>query len=916
MFYTSRSKSMIQKRFFVNGVERNVFVDAEEKLSTVLREQVFLTGTKVGCGEGQCGACSVLIDGKVSRSCIVKMKRINEYCNITTIEGIGTADNLHVLQKAWVAHGAAQCGFCSPGFIVSAKALLDANPNPRREDVREWFQKHKNVCRCTGYIPIVDAVMDAAAILRGEKKVEDLDFKLPPDGRIWGSKYPRPTAIPKVTGTLDYGGDLALKLPSDKLFIALVQAEVSHANIKGIDYSAAEKMPGVVKVITHKDVKGKNRISGLITFPSNKGDGWDRPILCDEKVFQYGDAIAMVCASTQKEALEAAKKVKVDLEVLPAYMSIPEAKAPDAIEIHPGTPNHYFTQLTHKGSDTAPIFNDPNNVSVEHFVITSRQPHMPIEPDVALGYYSDDGKLHVHSKSIGIHLHHAMIVEGIGLPADQFVLACNPMGGTFGYKFSPTIEALVAVAVMNTKRPCSLIFDYHQQQQYTGKRSPFYGTTRICADKEGKMLALEYDFDVDHGPYSEFGDLLTLRGNQFVGAGYDIKSVRGEGRTICTNHAWGSAFRGYGGTQAILSSEVVMDRLAEKLGMDPLELRYKNVYRPGSLNISGQVPDSYSLPEQLDALRPLYKAAKEKAAKHSTEAHKKGVGIAIGVYGCGLDGADSSQAYAELNADETITICTAWEDHGQGADMGAVGTAHETLLPMKVAPERLKFTWPDMANGPVSGPAGGSRSQVMTGGAIKNACEKMLEGLRKSDGTYMNYAEAKAAGKPTRYDGTHSVPGVPLNEHGQGKPFMVYMYGACMAEITVEMSTGKVKVDKMTMMADIGKVNNKLVTDGQLWGGIAQAIGLALTEDFEDIEKHTSLIGGGFPFIKDIPDDIELHYFEHHREFGPHGAAGVGEIPLVVPHPAILNAIHNATGAWITRIPALPERVLEAIKNK
>ncbi|MDR1044099.1 MAG: molybdopterin-dependent oxidoreductase, partial [Candidatus Adiutrix sp.] len=252
-------------------------------------------------------------------------------------------------------------------------------------------------------------------------------------------------------------------------------------------------------------------------------------------------------------------------------------------------------------------------------------------------------------------------------------------------------------------------------------------------------------------------------------------------------------------------------------------------------------------------------------------------------------------------------------DHGQGADAGAVGTAHEALRPMGVSPERLKFTWPDMVNPPVSGPAGGSRSQVMTGNAIRVACENMLAGLGQPDGGFMDYDQAKAAGKPLRYDGTFSVPGVPLNEKGQGRPFMVYMYGVCMAELTVETATGKVTVDKITMMADIGKVNNKLVTDGQLWGGITQALGLALSEDFEDIEKHASLIGGGFPFIKDVPDNIELNYFETPREYGPFGAAGVGELPLVVPHQAIINGIYQACGARVTRIPATPERVLEAM---
>ncbi len=906
---------MIQKRFFLNNVEHNIFVNAEEKLSTVLREQLSKTGTKVGCGEGQCGACNVIMDGKLVRSCITKMKRVPEGARITTIEGVGCPNKLHVIQKAWIKHGGAQCGFCSPGFIVSAKALLDENKNPSRSDVRDWFQKNKNACRCTGYIPLVDAVMDAAKVLRGEMKESELDFVLPPDGRIWGSKYPRPTAVGKVTGTLDYGADLGLKLPDDMLHIALVQATVSHAKLKGIDTSEAEKMPGVVKVLTHRDVKGKNRITGLITFPTNKGDGWDRPILCDEKVFQFGDAIALVCANTKHEALAAAEKVKVDLEPLPAYMNLLEAKAPDAIEIHPGTPNHYFTQKLAKGGDTAKYFSSPDYVTVEGHTITSRQPHLPLEPDVAFAYYSDDGKLHVHSKSIGVHLHHAMIVEGLGIAPDKFVLTANPMGGTFGYKFSPTIEALVGVATMSTQRPCLLVFDYHQQQQYTGKRSPFYTTIRFAADKQGKLVAMESDFDVDHGPYSEFGDLLTLRGIQFMGAGYDIPNMRGEGRTICTNHAWGSAFRGYGGPQSAMATELALDELAEKLGMDALEFRYNNVYRPGSTNPSGQEPDSYSLPKMFEALRPKYKAALESAKKNSSAQFKKGVGIAVGVYGCGLDGPDTSEAYAELHEDGSITIGTAWEDHGQGADMGAIGTAHEALLPMKVAPERLRFTWPDTEKTPNSGPAGGSRSQVMTGGAVRVACENLLAGAKKPDGTYMNYAELKAAGKPTRYNGTFSVPGVPNDENGQGKPFMVYMYGVYMAEVTVEVDKGKVVVDKITNMLDIGKINNRLVVDGQNWGGIAQGIGYALFEDFEDIEKHKTMAGSGFPYIKQIPDQIEITYFEEAREFGPFGAAGTGEVPLCGTHPAILNAIYNACGARVTRIPATPERVLEALKK-
>ena len=239
-------------------------------------------------------------------------------------------------------------------------------------------------------------------------------------------------------------------------------------------------MPGVYKVITHKDVKGKNRICGLVTFPTNKGDGWDRPILCDEKVFQYGDAIAIVAADTEEHARAAAKKVKVDLEVLPAYMSAPAAMEPDAIEIHPGTPNVYFEMGIKKGEETKPIFERDDVVTVEVNTYCSRQPHLPLEPDCGCAYIDEEGRLTIHSKSIGLHLHHAMICAGIGIEPEKLRLVQNPAGGTFGYKFSPTIEALLGVACLATGRPVTLNFDMYQKYY-------LYGQTfaRICKMQTG-----------------------------------------------------------------------------------------------------------------------------------------------------------------------------------------------------------------------------------------------------------------------------------------------------------------------------------------------------------------------------------------------------------------------------------------------
>jgi aldehyde oxidoreductase len=905
---------MQKKVLNINGSSRTLIVDPESSLADVLRKQLLLTGCKVGCGQGQCGACTVLLNGKATLSCVTKMKRIEDGDVVLTIEGLGTPENLHPLQLAWMGHGCAQCGFCSPGFIMSAKALLDENDSPTREEVREWFAKHQNVCRCSGYKPLVDAVMDAAKVLRGEMRKQDLLFK-PTGNKILGTVYHRPSAIRKVTGTWDYGADVALQMPEGTLRLALVQADVSHANIKGIDASEAEKMPGVYKVITHKDVPGKNRITGLITFPTNKGDGWDRPILCDEKVFQFGDAIAIVAADTLENAQAAAAKVKVDLELLPAYMSAPAAMEPDAIEIHPGVPNEYYQINCIKGGETAPEF-EKAAYTIETETYCSRQPHLTIEPDCGLAYMDESGCLTIHSKSIGIHLHHAMVCPGIGIEPEKLRIVQNPAGGTFGYKFSPTMEALLGVACLATGgKPVSLAYNMFQGITYTGKRSPGFVKIKMAADSDGKITALEADGIIDHGPYSEFGDLLTMRLMQFIGAGYDIRNVRMKGHTVATNHAWGSAFRAYGSPQSFLASEIAVDMLADKMGVDPFELRYKNIYRPGATTPSGCEPDVYCLEKMFDVLRPHYEEAKERCKELSTDEVRRGVGLSLGIYGCGLDGPDSSEAFVELQPDGTVLVGDSWEDHGQGADIGTLTMAHEALRPLGLKPNQIKLIMNDTAVTPNSGPAGGSRSNVVTGNAIKVGCEMLLKAMQKPDGTYRTYDEMTAENIPLRYNGkwVASACTACSMDDAQGNPFSVYMYELFMPEVEVDMKTGKVKVVKFLTVADVGTIINKSVVDGQIYGGIAQGIGLALTEDFEDLKKHTSLRGCGIPTIRDVPDDFEIIYTETPRPLGPFGAAGVGEAPLTAPHPAILNAIYNATGARVTSVPALPEKVKAAI---
>lgn len=910
---------MIKRRVFVNGILQDLLLDSNDvTLADVLRKQLLLTGCKIGCGVGQCGACNVLVDGKVTRACITKMSKIADRANIETVEGIGTPTDLHPIQTAWIAHGCAQCGFCSPGFIMSAKGLLDVNNNPTREEVREWFSKNKNLCRCTGYKPLVDAVMDAAAVMRGEKNKDDLLFK-PVDNKIYGTTYARPSGVAKVTGDWEFMGDVALRMPEGTLWLALTQAEVSHANIKGIDTTEAEKMPGVVKVITHKDVPGKNRINGLTTAPESLDDGWERPILCDKKVFQYGDAIAIVAADTEAHARAAAAKVKVDLEILPAYMSGPAAIAPDAMQIHEGMPNSYFTSKLFKGDEDGTKAEDVLEASAHKITahtFCSRQPHLALEPDVGLAYYDEEGRVTVHSKSIGVYLHHAMIVEGLGLKPEELRLIQGNAGATFGYKFSPSNEALLAVATMVTKKPVVLAFDMKQGITYTGKRSPIYYDVSVGCDENGKLTAMTGDGVLDHGPYSEFGDLLIMRVTQFTGVGYKLPHIHTEVQCVATNHAYGAAFRAYGSPQAYMGSETAIDMLAAEIGMDPFEFRYMNLMQPGDTMSTSCEPDVYVLPQMYDMIRPAYEEGKKLAAANSTDEVKWGVGIAHGCYGCGLDGGDSSSAAVELNPDGTVTVYTTWEDHGQGAELAALTHAHEILRPMGIKPEQIITDMNDTAYCPNGGPAGGSRSNIMTANAIHIACAALLKALDKGDGTYMTYDEMKAAGKPTYYDGTYTASFTKAVEAhvGKGNPTPTYVWEVFVPVVSVNMKTGKVKVEKFTTVCDCGTVTNRATVEGQIYGGIAQGIGLALTEDFDDLTKHTNYRACGIPDILDIPDEFDIMLLETPRKESMVGASGLGEGPLTAPHPAILNAIYNACGARVTEVPALPEKVLAAIE--
>lgn len=902
----------------INGANRMIVCDPQkDSLATVLR-RMGLTGTKIGCNAGQCGACSVILNGDVIRSCVKKMRSVPDNSKIVTIEGIGTPDHLHPLQLAFITYGGVQCGFCSPGFIVSAKGLLDENPSPTREEVRDWFQKHRNLCRCTGYKPLVDAVMAAAKVVRGEWSMDDITYKIPADGRAYGTRFPRrESGISRVTGLANFGDDLGLMMPENTLHLAPVITRVSHARIKGIDDSEALNVPGVVKVVTAKDIKGTNRHALPISHPRSDASGLEWPVICDDKINRYGDIVAVVAADTREHAREAAKLVNVELELLPEYNNGIEAVLPDSISIHEGEPNLFMRWPVRKGKDTREVFPKADNV-VEGSFHTTREPHLPIEPDVAQAYWEDDGVLTVQCKSQWLYGTRDMIAAAIGLPEEKVRIIENETGGSFGYAVSPPIASLVAVCAMALDKPVTLTLSYPEHQWFTGKRTPSYSNVRLAADSDGKIQALEFDILYEVGGYTQFTDSLLMKAVFYIGFPYHVPNILGLAKATFSNMSYGTTYRSFACVQAYVASESIIDIMAEKLNMDPFDFRYKNLARPGDMSSTNRPFKEYPVEEMMDMLRPKYEAAKAKAKAESTSKKKRGVGISMGGFNTG-DPIDAGAVALELCADGTFVNYNTWEDQGQCAESGALLHTYEALRPMQVPLEKIKTVMNDTKLAPDTGIAAASRLHYFAGLATLDAAKKLMDAMRKEDGTYRTYDEMVAEGIPTKYEGVGSSrPG--LNNYdvnrGEGDAWPEVMYTIFMSEVEVDTVTGATKVLKMTCVGDVGVIGNYLGVEGQAYGGMCHSLGFALKTDFSDMQKHSTMVGAGITEIADMPDDIDLIWHETYREHGPHGSAGCAEAFQCSGHVSILNAIHDAVGVRVYDVPATPAKVKALMEAK
>jgi aldehyde oxidoreductase len=912
-----------KKTLTINGADRTFICDYEKDTLAVVLRRLGLTGTKIGCGTGVCGACSVILDGKVIRSCTKKIKTVKDFSSVITVEGIGTALNPHPLQYAWVNLGAVQCGFCVPGFIVSAYQLLQENDNPTREEVRDWFQKHRNVCRCTGYKQIVDAVMEAAAIMRGEKTFADITYDWSKDDDYYGKPLVRPNAMAKACGVCDYGDDVELKMPAETLKVVLVMPRITnHAKILSIDYSEAEKMPGVVKVITAKDIEGANRLMAYQFSPRTDVFDQVHKLLQDEKIVSWGNVVAMVAADTKAHAQAAAYAVKVEIEQLPEYMNYLDVVMPDAMRIHPTMNNIYSQQPVLKGdSDKVPELIDDAPYSVEGSFYSSREPHLSIEGDTVQAYYDEDGLLTIHCKAMTVYFDRDDIAEAVGVPVEEIRVVENPTGGSFGWAMHAGTYALAAIATKVTGMPVALSMDYSQFMAFSGKRSPCYMNGRLAADKDGKIIAGEFDAGLDHGAYPELGDDKLTKILRFMFFPYYVPNAAGLARVAITNHAFGTAYRGYGAPQAYTCGEALVDMLAEKAGIDPFEFRYRNIARKGQDNLNQREFLQYPMEDMMDTMKPYYDEAVKKAKAADTPEIRRGVGIAWGGYNVGLGDVDEANVAIELTEDNKFIKYDTWQDQGQGGDAGSLVLTLSSLKPFfpDVTPNDIKLVQADSKYCPNTGESAGSRSHFANGKASQLAAKNIADAMRKEDGTYRTYEEMVAEGLPTRYEGNWETRQewdyfdfLDPND-GSGNPTYAYTYALFLSEVEVEVATGKTTVIGMTCVDWVGKVGNIQSVDGQAYGGISHAIGFALSEDYEDVKKHTNPYSAGVPYIKDIPDDMTVIHMDGYDERGPFGSSGASEAFQSSDHVAVINAIKDACGVRIYDLPASPEKVKAGI---
>jgi CO/xanthine dehydrogenase Mo-binding subunit/aerobic-type carbon monoxide dehydrogenase small subunit (CoxS/CutS family) len=906
----------------LNGRPCRVAAHPGERLSDVLRHRLGLTGTKVGCDAGDCGACTVLLDGRQVCACLVAAGQVQGR-RVTTVEGLARAGELSRLQQAFLAHGAAQCGICTPGMLMAAADVLARHAEPSLEQVLEGLAGV--LCRCTGYRKIVEAVLAAA---RGA-----LDSARPGAGQAVGARIAKLDGVPKVTGRECFGADAA---PAGALWLRVVRSPYPRARFALGDLAAVRaRYPGLVDVLTARDVPENS--FGI--FPQVK----DQPVLAAERVRFRGEAVVALVGEYE------------------AVMAIDDADLPIAWE-----PEEPVLDMDRALASSVPLHEfAPDNVLIRGRVVkgdvdtalaaapylaqgtftTSFVEHAYIEPEA--GYaerLGDRVRLFVCTQTP--YMDREEVARVLKLPEDQVHVVPSAIGGGFGGKLDVSIQPLLAVAAWKLGRAVRCVYTRPESMLATTKRHPGRMQARFACDADGRLLAADFFGDFDTGAYASWGNTVANRVPIHASGPYFVPNVRALTRAIYTNGPIAGAFRGFGVPQSTIVHEALLDDLAEQTGIDRLELRLRNAIRAGQPTATGQVlTASAGLAECLTALQPAWEQALSAVAGYNACQHavagsrrgsRRGVGIACMWYGIGNTViANPSTIRVALRRDGRVFLYNGAVDMGQGSNTVLPQICADALgLPVVLFDQLMGDT--DLTAD--AGKSSASRQTFVSGNAARFAGAALRSRLlavlqapadaklsvegeelvgRSGAGEWraaLAALPADASGDLAVGEGYFDPPTTPLDANGQGVPYATYGFAAQIAEVQVDLDLGTVKVLKMHAAHDVGRAINPTQVEGQIHGGIAQGLGMALMEEYH-AGKTDNLHDYLIPTVGDVPP-IVVHIIEDPEPLGPFGAKGVGEPALIPTAPAILNAIRHATGVRITHVPATPDRLRRVILDQ
>ena len=888
-----------------------------------------LVGTKDGCSQAQCGTCTVIIDKKAVKSCTKRLDKLDG-AQITTIEGLASNGELDPIQTAFLIRHGFQCGYCTPGVILAVKALLDENPHPSDEEIKN--QLKENICRCTGYQQIIESVHTAIDIIDGKipNKIENKKGWV---GESPASKH----GIERVTGATLFVDDFPFK---GALEGRLRFTDYPHANIKNIDYSEAEKMPGVEKIIISKDIPGKK------TFVE---DVYPQDILAVNKVHFIGDPIALVFADTVENADKAAKAIKIDYEVLDVIDTAEKGLDPNSERVHPEYPNAYHVSKAKKGNVERGFAE--SDVIVEQEFVTQRVEHGILELNASLARYDENGRMELYGTGQNPTKIKGDVCKALNLKDEELRYVNRPAGGAFGGLEDLTLQIFAALGTYYTKKPVRVTISRRQVQALTPKRHPIHFKYKTGVKYDGSLMAIQGRALIDSGAYNSLGDFLATCTAAMGSGPYSVPNTDFESTIVFTNNTYGGCFRGYGSTQVTVCNETLLDKAAEAIGMDPFEFRMKNGLEIGKQTPSGQIID-YSCGFK-DCLKAIHEAFEKEGLPEPSGPDKKvGYGIAgafkNGGYGNGME--DGAGTKIELTDDGKFLIHTGAVECGQGVD----------TVVCQIAAQTLGVDYDDVNIGPVdndvspysTGSTSASRATYGFGNSAKAVCTMFKEALlnyvadkKKRNASLLDMNEKgvydlkddfsmtyKEIAKMLKENGDKLVKEyyyvdkivLPLQDDGNNinndpdrKVYTTYIYSAQIAVVEVDTKTGEVKVLKVYAASDVGRTINPDLVDGQLIGSVVMGMGYALGENFE--QEKGQIVRKNYkdlhvPTILEAPE-VETFRIEETHPFGPYQAKGLGEGALNPVAPAILNAIYNAVGVRIDRLPVDKDKLAEAIKG-